>query len=174
MTTHRVQDDEEAYLSAGYSQAEAETIASQSVTVPQDGQIKQLGGDLISLANAYSQSGDQNSAQASLQMAMSLGQTMANESSSMGWINQLTGLSIQTLALNAMNPNSSYGSNGQTVQDQLNQIAQYTASFSQLWQQAEPLMSSLSDQDMLDFDNRRMMFGELAAVQWVVNKYGQN
>ncbi len=41
-TLERVQDDEEAYLSAGYSQAEAETIASQSLMIPQDSQVKQL------------------------------------------------------------------------------------------------------------------------------------
>ncbi|MGH7952752.1 MAG: RNA polymerase sigma factor [Limisphaerales bacterium] len=172
-TLDRVQDEEEAYLSAGYSQAEAETIASQSLMLSQDPQVKQLGQDLISLANAYSQSGDQDSAQASLQMAMNLGQNMANKSSSMALINQLTGLSIETLALNAMNPNSPYGSNGQTVQDQLNQIAQYRTSIRQLAQQAEPLLPTLSDQALLDFDNRRMMFGETAAMQWVVSKFGQ-
>jgi hypothetical protein len=28
-------------------------------------------------------------------------------------------------------------------------------------------------QEMLTFDNRRMMFGEVAAMQWVVGKYGR-
>ena len=172
-TLARVQDDEEAYLSAGYSAAEAERIADSSLMMSQLGQVKQLGRDLIALANAYNQSGDQASAQASLQMAMNLGQNVASESSSMALISQLTGISIETLALNAMNPNSPYGDNGQTVQDQLNQIAQQRATVYAMVQQAEQLLPTMSDQDMLNYENRRRIFGEVAALQWVVNKYGQ-
>jgi hypothetical protein len=82
-------------------------------------------------------------------------------------------MSIETLALNAMDPNSPYGDNGQTVQDQLNQIAQQKAAINELWKQAEPLMPTMSDQDILNYENRRMLFGEVAALQWVVSKYGQ-
>ncbi len=172
-TLERIQDDDEAYLSAGYSTAEAETIAHQSLLIPQDSQIKQLGRDLISLANAYSQSGDQASSQATLQMAINLGQNFGSQSSSSTLLPELVGLSIQTLALNAMNPNSPYGNNGQTVQDALNQISQYRAQLNQLTQQAQPLLQTLSDQDFLNYNNRRLMFGEVTAMQWVVRKYGQ-
>ncbi|MGH7981224.1 MAG: hypothetical protein ACREE6_17750 [Limisphaerales bacterium] len=41
-----------------------------------------------------------------------------------------------------------------------------------LSQEAAPLSENLFGQEMLDFDNRRMMFGEAAAMQWVVAKYG--
>jgi hypothetical protein len=172
-TLNRVQDNEEAYLSAGYSPAEAERIADSSLMMSQLGQVKQLGRDLIALSNAYIQSGDQASAQATLQMAMNLGQTVASGSSSMALISQLTGISIETLALNAMNPNSPYGENGQTVQDQINQISQNRAAISELVRQATPLLPTMSDQDMLNYENRRRAFGELAALQWVVSKYGQ-
>jgi hypothetical protein len=172
-TLDREQDDEEAYLSAGYSAAEAERISDSWLMLPQLAQVKQLGRDLIALANAYSQSGDQNSAQASLQMAMNLGQNVASESSSAALLSQLVGMSIETLALNAMSPNSPYGSNGQTVQDQLNQIAQYRTAVNELVQQAEPLLPTISDQDILNYENRRRAFGEAAALQWVVSKYQQ-
>jgi RNA polymerase sigma factor (sigma-70 family) len=172
-TLDRMQDDEEAYLSAGYSAAEAERIADSWLMLSQLSQVKQLGRDLIALANAYSQSGDQNSAQATLQMAMNLGQTVAGQSSSAALLGKLVGLSIETLALNAMNPNSTYGDNGQTAQDQLNQIAQNRAAVNELVRQAESLMPMMSDQDVLNYENRRKIFGELAALRWVVSKYGQ-
>ena len=173
-TLNRMQDDEEAYTSAGYSAAEAERIADAWLVLPQDVQEKQLGLDLVALANAYGQSGDQNSAQAALQMAMNLGQNVASESSNAALLNQLVGMSIETLAFNAMNPNSSYGGDGQTVQDQLNQIVQQRATIKELVQQAEPLMPAMSDQDILNYENRRKLFGEVAALQWLVSKYGQH
>jgi RNA polymerase sigma factor (sigma-70 family) len=170
----REEDDEEAYSSAGYSTPDAETIATQSLIISQDPEIKQLGVDLVSLASAYSQSGDQASARASLQMAMSLGQNMITQSSGTAMISQLVGMAIEKIALNTMDPNSVFGDAGLTVQDQLDQLAQERANLNSLVQQANPLMQSLSDQEMLNFDNRRMMFGEVAAMQWVVSKYGKN
>jgi hypothetical protein len=43
----------------------------------------------------------------------------------------------------------------------------------ELVQQAEPLMPTMSDQDILNYENRKMLFGEVAALRWLVNKYGQ-
>ncbi len=171
-TLARMQNDEEAYASAGYSAAEAETIATQSLIVSQDTQIKQLGVDLVSLANSYSQSGDQTSAQAALQMAMNLGQNMATQSSDAGMINQAVGMAVEKIALSAMDPNSVDASDGQTVQQELDELAQERASRNALVQEATPLIQNLSDQDMQTFDTRRMTFGEVAAMQWVVSKYG--
>ena len=158
-TLNRVEDDEEAYLAAGYSVGEAESISYMSLEIPQLAQLKQLGVDLVDLAKAYSQSGDQASAQAALQMAINLGQRYGNVSAGM--------------AISAMDPNSPYGDNGQTVQDQLNQIAQQRAALNALGQQAGPLLPTLSDQDWISYTDRKMLFGDEAAVQWLVNKYGQ-
>jgi hypothetical protein len=174
-TSERAQDDEEAYLSAGYSAAEAARISDSWLTLSQLYQIKHLGVDLVDLANAYNRAGDQTSAQATYQMAMDLGQRYGNGNPSTDWtlISQLVGMAIQKMALGAMDPNSPYGNNGQTVQDQLNQIAQNRTAISELVQQAEPLMPAMSDQDILNYENRRRAFGEVAALQWVVGKFGQ-
>ena len=134
--------------------------------------MKQLGRNLVALADAYSQSGDPASAQAALQMAMNMGQRY-DDLASAALISQLVGMAVQRLALNAMDPNSPYGGNGQTVQDQLNQIAQQRTAINELVNQAQPLMPTMSDQDILIYENRRMLFGEVAALQWVVSKYGQ-
>ena len=172
-TFDRIQDDEEAYLAAGYSTAEAERIALPSLEIPQLSQVKQLGVDLVDLANAYSQSGDETSAQAALQMAMNLGQRYEDASAWPSLIYPAVGMAIEKIALNAMDPNSPYGDNGQTVQDKINQIAQQKAALQELGEQAGPLMRTMSDQDWINFINRRMLFGEAAAMQWLVDKYGQ-
>jgi hypothetical protein len=143
------------------------------LALPQLGQEKQLGYDLVDLANAYSQSGDQTSAQAVLQMAMNIGQNIASNSSSAAYVSQLVGMAIETRALSAMNPNSPYGDSGLTIQDQLNQIVQNRAITRGLVQQAQSLMPTMSGQDWINYDNRRMIFGEVAADQWLVSKYEQ-
>jgi hypothetical protein len=135
--------------------------------------MKHLGQDLVALSNAYSQSGDQTSAQAAFQMAMNLGQRYGDTSTPEMLISQLVGIAIERMALNTMDPNSPYGGTGQTVQDQLNQIIQQKAAIAELMQQAEPLLPTMSDQDVLNYENRRRAFGEVAAAQWLVNKYGQ-
>jgi RNA polymerase sigma factor (sigma-70 family) len=166
------QDDEEAYLSAGYSAAEAERIADSSLMLSSLSQVKQVGVDLVDLAKAYNQSGDPASAQAAFQMAMNLGQRYAGVSTDPMLISQLVGMAIEKIALTAMDPNNPFGNNGQMVQDQLNQINQNRAAITELVQQATSFLPTMSDQDILNYENRRRAFGEVAALQWVVSKYG--
>jgi RNA polymerase sigma factor (sigma-70 family) len=172
-TLARAQDDEEAYLSAGYSAAEAERISDGWLMIPQLSQVKKLGVDLVDLAKAYNQSGDPASAQAAFQMAINLGQGYADPSNDPMLIHQLVGMAIQKIAFSAMDPNASYGNNSQTVQDQINQITQNRAAITELVQQATPWLPTMSDQDILNYENRRRAFGEVAALQWVTDKYGQ-
>lgn len=173
-TLDRVQGDEEAYLAAGYSVAEAKSLAMAQVMLPFLKPLRDEARDyLIPLANSYRQSGDEQSAQAALQMGLNLGQRYGNGSPGEFLINQLVGLAIENMALSAMDPNKPYGDNGQTVQDQLNQIAQHRAALRELGQQWEPLMQKMSDQDWINYRDRQLIFGGEAAMRWVVSKYGQ-
>ena len=172
-TWERAQEDEEVYLSAGYSAAEAQRIADSWLELSQLAPLKQLGVETVNLAKGYNQSGDQASAQIVLEMAMNLGQRYEDPSAGGMLISQLVGSAIQKTALGAMDPNSPYGNSGQTVQDQLNQITTDRAAITELVQQATPLLPTLPDADVLNYENRRRAFGEVAALQWVVSKYGQ-
>jgi hypothetical protein len=49
----RYRDDEEAYLSAGYSAAEAKVRASFQLPLPQFTELKQLGQDWINYSDRY-------------------------------------------------------------------------------------------------------------------------
>ncbi len=173
-TLDRIQDDEEAYLSAGYSVAEAKTVSSMQLLLPQLIQMKQLGLDMVDLANSYRQTGDESSAQAALQMAANLGQRYGITSAGEPEVSQLVGLALERIALGKMDPNSAYGSTGQTVQERMDQIAQQNLALKQLNQQLEPLLPNLSDQDWINYKDRWRAFGEQAAMQWVIGKYGQH
>jgi hypothetical protein len=166
-------DDREAYLEAGYSSAEAEVSSATQLMLPQLFDVKQLGLDLIDLSRSYQQAADTDSAQAALQMAFGLGQRYANEAPAEAEVSQLVGMAVERMALGAMDPGSPFGNNGETVQDQINQLTQDRATLNDLNQQAGPLLEALSDQDYLTYKDRWMAFGEEAALQWVIGKYGQ-
>lgn len=172
-TLDRIQDDEEAYLSAGYSVAEAKTISSMQLLLPQLAQVKELGQDMMGLANSYQTAGDPSSAQSVLQMTASLGQRYADLSEGEPEISQLVGMALEHIALGAMDPNSPFGSDGQTVQDQLDQLAQQKAALQELNAQVEPLFPLMSDQDWISYKDRWRLFGEEPAMRWVISKYGQ-
>jgi tetratricopeptide (TPR) repeat protein len=169
---NRTEDDAEAYLAAGYSLADAKELAASQLLQPQLAQIKQLSLDAVDLANAYRQAGDATSAQAVLQMAANLGQSYATSSPGEYEIGQVVGISIEQRALQAMDPNSSYGNSGQTVQEQLDELAQQRAAAIELSQQAFHLYPAMSDQDWIIFRDRAAAFGMSAADQWLINRHG--
>ena len=170
---NRILDDEDVYQSAGYSAAEAETASSMSLLLGQLAPMKQVGLSLVALASTYNQSGDPASAQAALQTALTMAQQLQSQASGVGLITPLVGMAVERIALNGMDPNAAYGDNGQTVQDQINALTQSRQAISDLVKQVEPLMPDLTDQELADYTNRRMVFGEFAAMQWLVSKYGQ-
>jgi len=172
-TLERHQDDEEAFLAAGYSVAEAKTIPAFELLLPQLKEVKQLGLNLVELANSYRQAGDPASAQAALQMAANLGQRYGNTVVGETEISRLVGMAVERIALNAMDPNSPYGTAGQTVQDRLDYLAQQSADLKKIAEQTEVLQHSMSDQDWISYKDRWRVFGEEAAGKWLINKYGQ-
>jgi hypothetical protein len=173
-TSQRYQDDAEAYLAAGYSEAEAKYAAGSQLLLPQLKMAKDAGLDMIELAKSYQQAGDSASAQAAFQMAINLGSRYSNPSASQPIISELVGLALQTQAFKAMDPNANYGTTGQTVQDQLNLIQQQRNQTTQLANQMDALLPQLSEQDWIVYRDRWMTLGERNAMQWLINRYGQN
>jgi len=167
-----IQNNEEAYRSAGYSDAEAKAVATFSLLLPQLTEFKQLSLSLVDLAKAYRQAGDEASAQATLQMASNLGQRLEG-SGTLTLIQSLVGISVQRNALNAMDPNSPYGDSGQTVQNQIDALNERRASVKDIAKQADAVLSTLSDQDLTTYFDRVKLFGEEATVRWAVKRFGQ-
>lgn len=170
-TLDRMQDNEEAYLAAGYSPAEAKLVASGQVTLPQLSALKQLGLKMVELSNSYRNAGDETSAQTLLQMTVRLGQNYDGQS--VAAISHLVGLTIERNALSAMDPDSPYDNSGVTVKDQLNRITQEKSAISTLFKQNQLLLETMSDQDWISYVDRNKSFGEEAALQWAIRKLSQ-
>ncbi|HEX4644348.1 MAG TPA: hypothetical protein VH598_01940 [Verrucomicrobiae bacterium] len=171
-TRNSVQDAEEAYRAAGYSEADAKTIASASLLLPHLVELKPLGQNLIDVANAYRQSGDTASAQAALQMEVHLGQQIA-ESPTQPLLTTMLGLALQRTALGAMDPNAPYDNSGQTVQNRIDDLIQYRRVVQALAQQSDGIFQNMSDQDIASYFDRAKSLGELDTLRWALNKFGQ-
>ena len=170
-----IQSAEEAYRSAGYSEAEAKLVAATEAQLPQLAQLKQLGLSMVDLANSYRQAGDTASGQNVLDMAVHLGQQLdANGPGGQFLINNLVGLAIQFNALKAMDPASPYSGSDQTVQAYMDQLTQQRDAVKQLGRQTESLWQNLAPEDLISFFDRQKLYGEQAALQWYLNKSGQN
>ncbi len=173
-SSQRYQNDTEAYLAAGYSVADAKFASGVNLTLPQLQMTKDAGVDMVELAKSYQQTGDSASAQAAMQMAVDLGQRYGTASPGEPVLSQLVGLSIEMRALSAMDPNAAYGSSGQTVQDQLNQIKQQHDTLRQQSEQVNALLPAMSEQDWTIYNDRWLTLSEQNAYQWVINRYGRN
>jgi hypothetical protein len=191
-SSQRSQANEQAYMAAGYTVAEARAMgpliqamhwSSEEDTVAafepfqrqltQLQQVKALGLNVVDLAKSYQQAGDQASADATLQLAVSMGQRYSSSPGEDG-LSQLVGTAVEVIALSRMDPNSAYNDSGQTVQERINQLRQQRTAVRELYQEAAPLLGSLGDQDWTAYSERARNFGEQAALQWVIGKYSQH
>jgi RNA polymerase sigma factor (sigma-70 family) len=172
-TLERIQNDEEAYLAAGFSVAEAKMIPAQQLLLPQLAQLKELSGHVVDLARSYREAGDGASAEAALQLLASLGHRYSTAQPSEAEVSQLVGIAVERIALSEMDPASPYGTSGQTVEHRLNQLAEQRQTLRDLNQQLEPLLPMMTDQDWISYKDRWRAFGEESALRWVIRKYGQ-
>lgn len=167
-----VQNAEEAYRASGYSEAEAKTVAETSLLLPQSAPLKDLGRNMSELANSYRQAGDEASAHATMQMAMKLGESLTEPGPSHALITDLVGLAIERQMLTSLDPASAYGDSGQTVKAQLDQLDQRRNDLRALVESGKQFLQNMPEDDLTTYLDRRKMFGEVAAMHWVVNKYG--
>jgi hypothetical protein len=85
----------------------------------------------------------------------------------------MIGMIIEGNAFNAMDPASPFGDAGQTVQDQINQLAQQRASLKELGDQFNSVTPMMSNQDWINYRDRELSSGQVAAARWAVGKYGR-
>jgi hypothetical protein len=166
-----VQNAQEAYLAAGYSELDAKMAASSEALLPELSQFKQLGRGLSQLAVSDQSAGDAAGAQAANQMAMNLGGQLAGNQDQ-PLINTLVGMAIEKITLGQMDPNAAYGGANQTVQNQLDQIDQQKTYIRNLVAQEQEILPAMSDAELENYYDRRRLFGELPTMEWAVGKYG--
>lgn len=71
-----------------------------------------------------------------------------------------------------MDPQTPYGSAGQTAQERQVQLAQQQAGLNELTRQFDGLQQKASPQAWISYKDRWRASGEEAAARWFVQKYG--
>ena len=177
-----IQNIEEAYRAAGYSEGEAKAAAAYALPLPQLAELRRLGQNLGELSSLYRQAGDEASAQAALQMGVALGRQVAEPSGSNYLVHDLVGLGIERQILEQMDPGSPYDTAGRTVQDRLTELAQRREDIRELqgavdpdgrWDSLAGVLQSLSEQDLISFFDRIKVSGEMEALRWARARLGR-
>ena len=91
---------EDAYLAAGRAAAEAKTLGTAEVTLPQLAQFKQLGLQFVDLAKTAAANGDMQTAQQMLMINWDIGQKMRAAEGVVPIIEELVGIAMQNATLN--------------------------------------------------------------------------
>ena len=164
------QNAEEAYRSAGYSEAEAKVIASHSLLMPHLVDLNQFGQDMVALAANYRQAGDEPSAQNVLQLGVSVGQRIEGSSEDPSLTTELLGAGIERQSLKAMDPNSIVGNGGQTASQRLADLKQLRTDAQDLARQFDAVQKSMTPGDWIAYFDRVRSFGESSAMQWFVGR----
>jgi hypothetical protein len=116
--------------------------------------------------------GDEASAQAALQMGLTLSRRFSDSTGQNGLLQDLTALAIQGQMLGLMDPNSALGTDGQLAKDQLAEVSRQNAAIKEMAQQEEALLQGMSEADLANFFERIKVNGEQDAVRWAMNKTG--
>lgn len=135
-----IQHAEKLWQTAGYTEAKAKAVASARLNIEAIVELKRLGESLASLASAYLQGGDADSARVVLHIAATLGAQL-DQPCATGLVRNLTGLRIEAQVLRAFSPTTPYDDSGRTVADRLAEIAQRSEalmSLSEQWAKAQP------------------------------------
>jgi hypothetical protein len=170
-TQDSIQSMTEAYLAAGYSEAEAKLAATSGALLPDLAELKKDGLRLVELAKTYQQAGDSESAQAMLQLCHELGQRL-DDVNSMTLIQPLVGIALQRMSLDAAAGMASDADSNQAVQDRMAALLQHRQDIRSL-ASANPIdawLQTASPEDIIAYCDRERVFGEQKALQWLANR----
>jgi hypothetical protein len=85
----------------------------------------------------------------------------------------MTGIVIEKGALGILKPSDPYGNGNLTVQNQIDALTRRAEELSALGPQASSILQNMADQDLVSYYDRTRIFGEEAALRWVLRTYGQ-
>lgn len=166
-----LQSSEEAYLSAGYSAAEAKVAAMLGFQPRQTKPLMELSKVISDLQRQYTQQGDTESAQALGQLGLALGQKQQSESPFL--IDNLVGMATEKRFLSKMPSAMVIGANGQTASARLTAIQTRKEEMQSIVGSVEPLLSSLNENEAVAYFDRLKLYGEPEALRWLKQKHGQ-
>ncbi len=162
-TISSCQNDEEAYVAAGFSTIEGKITSLYSGTKPS---LMKLGGPLVknldAMRETYEASGDTAGVESIRRIQSELGARLRNGS---GVVDELIGIIHEKAALK--------GLESPEATDQLRQIEQRKAALVDASRSIPKLMENpaVPESDWISYFDRTKLFGEKAANGWILERY---
>ena len=117
--------------------------------------------------------GDKNSAENLAQLGMILGDQLNSGANGNYLLNQLAGLTVESMMLDQLDSNTSYDFlDGETPGQRLREIKRQEALSGQLVKNFEAIKPALTDAEKVSFQERVNIYGEVAAMQWALQQRG--
>jgi hypothetical protein len=164
-----MQDVEEAYREAGYSQAQASIAAFGETLLPELQQMMALSRHLRDLQAQYLQNGDSQSAQSIAEIGIRLG-TQMQENQGYLVIGDLVGMNIERRVLEGLDPHDVLVVGNQTIGDRLADLNQRKQTIGDI-QSVLELLPNLPESEVSAYVARVKLYGELEAIRWLHNKH---
>jgi hypothetical protein len=170
-TQDSIQSMTEAYMAAGYSEAEAKLSATTGTLLPHLAELKQDGLQLVELAKSYQQAGDIASARAMLQMCQDLGSRL-DDANSMTLIQPLVGIALQRMGLEAAASMATDTGTSQALQNQINALARQREDIKSLVSAfpIEQWLQTAAPEEIIAYCDRQRVFGEQKTLQWLADR----
>ena len=154
-----IEGAQDAYLSAGYTEAEATALAMGSLLMPHLAPLRDVGAELAKRATHYRQSGDAVSANRMLSAAIRIG-TQLDRTNSLTILENLVGITIQQNALKELDPTAPFEKSGHTVQAEADRLTKRRAGLRALAGDFNKLFQKMSDKEIGDYFNQQKRLGE--------------
>jgi hypothetical protein len=135
--------------------------------------LKQLASQMADLQKQELNVGDNNSAENLAQMGMVLGGQLNEGAGGKYIINQLLGIAVETMMFQQLDPNTSYDFlDGETPAQKLEELKQQKIALSQLDKSVQAIQPGLTDAEIVSFQERTRIYGEVAAMRWLLQQHG--
>ena len=168
-------DAEELYLDSGKSSREATSFAMSDMSgedLPELATIKRVDQGIADLMQQKLAAGDADSAANLAQMGMMIGDKLNSGDSGKYLINQLVGTATEAIVLQHLDQNTAYDFlDGQTPAQVLQENKQQKVALRGMLTNFQAAYPSLTDAELNNYVQRSRIYGEAAAMQWVVQQH---
>lgn len=170
--------EEELYRASGKSPLEASQAALAGMSrelLPELQNLKGIARGIQSAQQQYVNAGDTASVENLAQMGMLLANRFTSGDSGKRIISQLVGFAMEAISLQQLNQNTSYGFlGGETPAQRLEELKQQKAALRELTSSFQAIAPTMTEAERVSYVERAIMFGDVAAKQWVLQQHASN
>jgi hypothetical protein len=163
-----VAGSEQAYLEAGYDPTAAAGAAMFALTIPRIQPLMEVSKSLLSLQQEFIRSADFDSAEPTVIIGLTLGQRIQDQGPYL--IDQLSGIVIEKMFLQQLDPLTLAGPGGQAAGERLEALDANLMEIRSLSSAFTEKFASADDATQSQYLEKMKSEGELAAMRWLVGQ----